>query len=122
MLFTQYGLSSPVKIDGKISDTVFSFTDIILLNNAGRQIYCDSIKSFDKITFWDAEKYTYSSAIDFIGNKWRFYNSSSSKYEVSNRNVYIVKTSDNRIYKIQIRSVDKSNTGITKIEFMVINL
>ncbi len=122
LLFTQYGLSSPVKVDGKISDTVFSFTDMILLNNVGRQIYCDSIKSFDKITFWDAEKYTYSSAIDFIGNKWRFYNSSSDQYEVSNKNVYIVKTSDNRIYKIQIRSVDKRIAGITKIDFMVINL
>lgn len=122
LLFTQYGLSSQVKVDGKISDTVFSFTDMILLNNAGRQIYCDSIKSFDKITFWDAEKYTYSSAIDFIGNKWRFYNSSSDHNEVSNKNVYIVKTSDNHIYKIQIRSVDKNAAGITKIEFMVINL
>ena len=121
LLFTQYGLSSLVIKDGKIIDTTYAWTDAILLNTTGRQISHDTVKTFDDITFWDAEKYVYDNSIDYIGNKWRVKNA-DNQYEVSKRNIYIVKTSNNLIYKIEFKSVDKTNPRITKIVFRVKNL
>ncbi|MFM9945129.1 MAG: hypothetical protein ACKVQB_07820 [Bacteroidia bacterium] len=122
LVFTQYGLSSQVIKNGTIVDTGFTWTDMILLNSNGRTIAVDTLKEFDKITFWDAEKYIYDNAIDYIGNKWRFFNFQNKAYEVTKKNIYVVKKSDNRIYKIELKSVDKSIPGITKIGFKVKNL
>ena len=122
LAFTQYGLYSPVIKDGIIVDTAYSWTDMILLNTTGRQIASDTVKAFDDITFWDAEIYIYANSIDFIGNKWRYLNTVNKRYEVYKKNIYILKTADNHIYKIEFKSVDKSNTRITKIEFKVKNL
>lgn len=122
LVFTQYGLSTQVIQNGNVVDTAFINTDMILMNTTGRQITCDTVKTFDEITFWDAEKYMYTTAMDHIGNRWRIYNASLDQYEVSKKNIYILKNTKNNIYLIELKSVDKSVPGVTKIGFRVKNL
>jgi len=122
LVFTQYGFANQVFNNGKVIDTAYQWTDAILLNNEGRQLASDTTKKFDDITFWDAEKYVYSSHIDFILNKWRFYNTATNRYEISGNNIYILKNNKNHMYKIELLSVDKTNPFQTVIGFKVKNL
>jgi hypothetical protein len=122
LLFTQYGLSKPIVKDSLTVDTSYSHTDYIILNTAGRVIACDTARSFDKITFWDAEKYTYHSAFNYIGNRWRYLNTNNNNYDLSNWRVFIIRDTKNHIYKIEFKSIQKTSSGYTRIEFKVKNL
>lgn len=122
LLFTQYGLSKPIFKDSLTTDTSYHQTDYIILNTNGRVVACDTARSFDKITFWDAEKYTYHSIFNFIGNYWRFLDISSSNYKLSPTKIFIIRDTKNHIYKIEFKSVQKTGSGYTRIEFRIKNL
>jgi len=120
--FTQFGLANLIIKDSLVVDTAFTWTDFIVFNNTQRQIACDTFKAFDDITFWDAENYNYSKAMDFIGNSWRTLFAQPNIYMITDSHNFIVKDSKNHIYKIEFRTVDKSNPKVTKISFRVKNL
>lgn len=120
--FTQLGISKLVFKDSMVVDTSYSWSDFVLFNDIGRQITCDTIKNFDAITFWDAEKYSYYTSIDYIGSRWRYLDFKLGNYVLSKRKIYIIKDNQNRIYKIEFQSIDKSNPKVTKIGFRIKNL
>lgn len=120
--FTQFGLSQLIIRDSVILDTAYTWTDFIVFNNTQRQIACDSFKTFDSITFWDAENYNYSKAIDFIGNSWRSLVAQPSTFAITERRNFIIKDNKNHIYKIEMIAIDKSNPKVSKISFRVKNL
>lgn len=122
LLFTQYGLSKPIVKDSLTVDTSYSYTDYVILNTNGRVIACDTARNFEKITFWDAEKYNYHSAFNYIGNRWRYLNTSNNNYDLSNWRVFIIRDSKNHIYKIEFLTILKTGSGYTRIEFKIKNL
>ena len=122
LLFTQFGLATQVLKDSIAIDTTFSLTDMVFLNNTGRQLFCDTLKTFDNITFWDAENYSYSQNVDFIGNRWRYFDSGTNQFVLRKQKVFVLRDLQNHLYKFEFTKVDKSIPGKTRIEFKVKNM
>lgn len=122
LLFTQYGLCKTVALDSTQTDTSYTWTDYVILNNEGRMISCDTARDFNSISFWTAENYTYHNYFNYIGNRWRYLDAVKGRYELSNWKTYIIRDTKNHIYKIQFTSVQKPDQGTTRIEFRIKNL
>ena len=96
LLFTQY--------TAFFSDTTtpaYLVTGVLLNTINGTEAALDSINSFNEITFSNINDYSFSKKQDFIGYNWKEYSLSNQIYTINSNSNYIIKTAENRYFKLR---------------------
>ena len=96
LLFTQY----THLFQDNISTPAYLVTGVLLNSSYGTQAAIDTINSFQDISFLQINDYVFSSRKDIIGYQWKEYSFDNQSYTTNSKINYIIKTSENRYFKL----------------------
>ena len=97
LLFTQYTHLFP----NNISTPAYLVTGVLLNSSYEAQAAIDTINSFQEISFSNITDYSFSKNQDIIGYNWKEYSFDNQSYTTNSNIHYIIKTHDNRYFKLR---------------------
>jgi hypothetical protein len=73
----------------------------VLLNPYKVMAATDFSRTFEEITYENSNTLTYTNKRDIIGSDWKAYNFSTGRYDVKKNNSYILRTRNEKVYKLR---------------------
>ena len=95
LLFTQY-----TTFFADTTTPTYLVTGVLLNTINGTEAAVDTVNSFNDITFNNINSYSFSANQDIIGYNWKEYNLPSQTYIINSNKNFVIKTFDNRYFKL----------------------